>query len=116
MGRFFGRGRSARRGEAYIEAYEFPSYIRRRVSQRVGLDAEDWALVERGLRDWFICCAWRGRRTLGMPSRVVDEAWHELILDSFAYMEFCDAAFGQFLHHTPDDRMSTPMPDALLAS
>jgi hypothetical protein len=48
-----------------------------------------------------------------MPSRAVDDAWHEFILDSVAYTAFCDAAFGAYLHHTPDEAMSTPMADAL---
>ncbi len=50
---------------------------------------------------------------LGMPSRLVDEAWHEFLLDSLSYVGFCDVAFGEYLHHTPDEAMSTPMPDAL---
>jgi hypothetical protein len=72
-----------------------------------------WPLVEQGLREWFVCCAWRGRTILGMPSRLVDEAWHEFILDSLSYIRFCENAFGEYLHHTPDEAMSTPMPDAL---
>lgn len=84
--------------------------VRRRYSQ---LGESEWNQVEQGLREWFICCAWRGRSLLGMPSRVVDDAWHELILDSVAYTAFCDAAFGTYLHHTPDEAMSTSMADAL---
>lgn len=37
-----------------------------------------------------------------MPSRAVDEAWHGLILCTARYSAFCDAAYGQFLHHHPD--------------
>ena len=48
-----------------------------------------------------------------MPSRVVDEAWHEFTLDSLAYVRFCNGAFGNYLHHTPEEAMSTPMDDAL---
>ncbi|MET0305015.1 MAG: hypothetical protein ABW196_02160 [Solirubrobacterales bacterium] len=84
--------------------------VRRRYPQ---LGEEEWKQVEQGLREWFICCAWRGRSLLGMPSRVVDDAWHEFILDSVAYTAFCEAAFGAYLHHTPDEAMSTPMAAAL---
>jgi hypothetical protein len=48
-----------------------------------------------------------------MPSRLVDEAWHEFILDSLSYTRFCEVAFGGYLHHTPDEAMSMPMGDAL---
>jgi hypothetical protein len=49
-----------------------------------------------------------------MPSRAVDEAWHEFILDSIPYTRFCNLAFGAYLHHTPDEGMSTPMSETLL--
>ncbi|UUY04989.1 hypothetical protein LRS13_05520 [Svornostia abyssi] len=38
-----------------------------------------------------------------MPSRAVDEAWHGLILCTARYADFCDAAYGRFLHHHPED-------------
>jgi hypothetical protein len=107
------RRRAARRAEAYISTYSFPPHIESRVARKAKLDGAGWELVERGLREWFICCAWRGRTMVGMPSRLVDEAWHEFILDSLSYTRFCDNAFGGYLHHTPDEAMSTPLPDAL---
>ena len=36
-----------------------------------------------------------------MPSKAVDEAWHEMILMTREYTEFCERAFGRYLHHTP---------------
>jgi uncharacterized membrane protein YgcG len=107
------RRRNARKAEAYIALYVFPTHISARVRRRSQLDEADWKLVEQGLREWFVCCAWRGRTILGMPSRLVDEAWHEFILDSLSYTRFCNVAFGGYLHHTPDEGMSTPMGDAL---
>jgi len=108
------RRRTARKAEAYIASYVFPTHISARVCRRTPqLDEASWPLVEQGLREWFICCAWRGRTLLGMPSRLVDEAWHEFILDSLSYTRFCEVAFGGYLHHTPDEAMSTPMGDAL---
>jgi len=32
---------------------------------------------------------------------VVDTAWHEFILHTKAYEQWCQAAFGRMLHHTP---------------
>jgi hypothetical protein len=32
---------------------------------------------------------------------VADDLWHELILYTKNYQQFCDQAFGRFLHHTP---------------
>lgn len=103
------RRRTARKAEAYIASYVFPTHIAARVRRRSQLDEAGWKLVEQGLREWFVCCAWRGRTILGMPSRLVDEAWHEFILDSLSYTRFCEMAFGGYLHHTPDEATSTPM-------
>jgi hypothetical protein len=110
------RRRAARKAEAYIADYRFPTHIARPVSRRLELDDSGWLLVEQGLREWLICCAWRRGTVLGMPSRAVDEAWHEFLLDSPSYVRFCDNAFGDYLHHTPDEAMSTPMPEALAAT
>jgi hypothetical protein len=108
------RRRAARKGERFIAGYQFPDYIWKRVRKRApDLDETGLHLVERGLREWFICCTWRGRAVLGMPSRLVDEAWHEFILDSLAYTAFCEQAFGGYLHHTPDEAMDAPMGDAM---
>ncbi|MEE3371137.1 MAG: hypothetical protein VX346_17525 [Planctomycetota bacterium] len=35
------------------------------------------------------------------PSHVVDLAWHEWILFTRAYTEFCQTQFGRYIHHTP---------------
>src|SRR4051794_17841475 len=43
---------------------------------------------------------------LAMPSVVVDELWHELVLHTRDYAEFCGTVFARFLHHTPESAMS----------
>ncbi len=94
---------SPAKGEAFIATYSFPHHIDRGVERKhPGLTSEQLALVQQGLREWLVCCAWRGGATLTMPSRVVDTAWHEFILDSAGYMDFCDHAYGEYLHHIPE--------------
>lgn len=106
--------RASRKSERLIVGYEFPTYLWGRLQKRLpDLSPREIELVERGLREWFICCACRWGTVLGMPSRAVDEAWHEFILDTRPYSGFCMAAFGEFLHHMPDEAMTTPMGDAL---
>ncbi len=36
-----------------------------------------------------------------VPCKIVDEMWHQHILDTAAYREDCEAIFGQFLDHFP---------------
>jgi hypothetical protein len=50
---------------------------------------------------------------IAMPSRVADDAWHEFILMTRLYHEFCDEAFGRYLHHTPDAVSDRPIRPAI---
>ena len=36
-----------------------------------------------------------------VPCKLVDDIWHQHILDTAAYREDCDAIFGRFLDHYP---------------
>jgi hypothetical protein len=36
-----------------------------------------------------------------VPCELVDEMWHQHILDTQAYHEDCNAIFGSYLHHYP---------------
>ena len=44
--------------------------------------------------------------SVGMPSKIVDQAWHEFILFTKQYSDFCEVALGRFLHHTPSSEMA----------
>src|SRR5215208_2444034 len=70
------------------------------------LSTEDVRTVEEATRQWFRLAARHPRAKLSMPSVVVDDLWHELVLHTRDYAEFCEAAFGRFLHHTPESAMS----------
>jgi hypothetical protein len=61
-------------------------------------------LVETGLRQWLRCAgaALRDDKVIGMPSHAVDEAWHGFILCTAQYADFCQRAYGRFLHHHPE--------------
>lgn len=65
------------------------------------MKAGDAELVLRGLRQFFMAHLRSGRKFVGMPSKVVDAAWHEFILHTQAYQLWCESAFGSLLHHTP---------------
>ena len=69
------------------------------------LKAGDAELVLRGLRQFFMAHLRSDRKFVGMPSKVVDAAWHEFILHTQAYQAWCHSAFGSLLHHTPAEVM-----------
>ena len=58
-------------------------------------------MVFEGLRDWFWINHRAAGRKLSMPSQVVDDAWHEFILFTRNYEDFCKRGVGRFLHHVP---------------
>ena len=59
----------------------------------------------KGLRQFFQIFREAGPVKVAMPSQVVDVGWYEFILSTSPYEEFCQTAFGWFLHHTPAEVM-----------
>lgn len=92
----------ALRREAFIRDAQLPrglyDALRKR---RPELSLKDCQLVNTALRQFFLAHLKSGRRYVSMPSQVVDDLWHEFILHTRNYEEFCRRAFGRFLHHTP---------------
>jgi hypothetical protein len=43
-----------------------------------------------------------------VPCKIVDEMWHQHILDTIAYRDDCDAIFGRFMDHYPYFGMRGP--------
>ena len=87
---------------AFIETYRFPEAVQ----ARFGAEQPDFDDAERGqvfeaLKDYFAICAADPAHRAGMPSRIVDEAWHTFILFTREYSDFCEHAFGGYLHHAP---------------
>jgi hypothetical protein len=104
------RNARASRAEAFIRSYTFPRSVMRKVAAaHPELGPTELQAVERGLREWLICCAYRDGGQLGMPSAAVDWAWHEFILNTPEYHAFCRRAYGEFLHHVPEADMAVSM-------
>lgn len=90
------------RREQHIRTYTFPRGLFDKFAQhRPNLDLKQQQLVARALRQFFLAYLKSGCRRVAMPSQVVDDLWHEFILFTRDYANFCQAAFGNFLHHTP---------------
>lgn len=108
------RSEVARR-HAFIEEFIFPRALGDRLVEHgvAAAGSADALRVLDGLRLWFLCCLHAGGQQIGMPSIVVDKAWHEFILMTRAYHAFCDEAFGRYLHHAPEATMTVPMDEAL---
>lgn len=93
--------RHARRAE-FIRHYSFPKGLIDKLQQRrPGISAKDGQLVARALRQFFLAHLASGRQFVSMPSQATDDLWHEFILYTRHYEQFCQRAFGRFMHHTP---------------
>lgn len=93
--------RRAKRAE-FIRTYSFPHGLLARLAEKhPALSLKQQQLVMRGLRKFFLCNLMANGQFVSMPSKVVDDLWHEFILFTKHYDEFCKQAFGKFLHHTP---------------
>ncbi|WP_299947842.1 hypothetical protein [uncultured Microbulbifer sp.] len=92
----------------FMEQFEFHPAIGRKVQERYPhLTNRDVDQVLKGLQNYFYICHQAGKRIVAMPSQAVDVAWHEFILFTRAYKQFCRKAQGRFLHHTPAEGMHT---------
>jgi hypothetical protein len=97
--------------ERYIRRYTFSADIFSKIQDKYPfLEEKDIFLVAKGLREYFIIYLRSGSQIVGMPSKVVDEMWHEFILDTRKYTEFCHAAFGCYFHHIPASKSEKGVP------
>jgi hypothetical protein len=91
---------SARR--QFVREARFPPFLLKKLQAAYPqLAVRDAELVMRGLRQFFMAHLRSGRKFVAMPSKVVDAAWHEFILHTRGYEQWCEDAFGALLHHTP---------------
>ncbi|MBK3780138.1 hypothetical protein G3A43_07695 [Paraburkholderia aspalathi] len=87
--------------------YEFPlMVVDVFTKENPHLSAGQRDLAFRGLREYFMLMLIEhqmGRqKPLGMPSELVDEAWHAFVLCTLEYELFCKRFFGRMVHHQPD--------------
>ena len=86
----------------FIRTFTFPPGLYERLEKkRPSLALKDRQLVGRALRQYFLAHLNSGRKFVSMPSQVTDDLWHEFILYTRQYKDFCNQAFGRFFHHTP---------------
>ena len=93
--------------KAFIRGYKFPNGMIDRAIRRCPPDASP-EMIEKGLRQFLVAagaCMAAGK-PVAMPSKTVDEAWHEFITYTRSYAEFCEQAYGQMLHHQPVETMT----------
>ncbi|MCZ8255638.1 MAG: hypothetical protein O9327_08250, partial [Polaromonas sp.] len=93
---------ASRERSRLVREAPLPNFLKHKlVATYPHLTLRDAELVERGLRQFFIACQRSNRRFVAMPSQVVDSMWHEFILHTSAYREWCNLVVGRFIDHVP---------------
>ncbi|WP_374480993.1 hypothetical protein [Zoogloea sp.] len=96
--------------ERFLGAFLFPASLGRKLGQIYPhLSAAQVDMVIRELRTFFRAANAAQGRMVSMPSQAVDVAWHEFILFTRGYRQFCARGLGRFLDHTPAEHMATPV-------
>ncbi len=92
----------------FIKSYQFPQAILERVKEKHNyLSDKDMLKVAQATKDYFYICNLAKGKMVSMPSEIVDVLWHEFILFTRAYEDFCKKGLGRFLHHIPTEAMKS---------
>ena len=85
---------------ASVMAYENPLFVARYcVTEKV-----DEATAYRHfkeLKKFLIVCSMNTANDRVTPSRALDEVWHNFLLHTRDYQDFCQDHFGRMIHHKP---------------
>jgi hypothetical protein len=90
-----------------LEQYDM-SFVFERLTSRGHCTSSEVPVLEREFKR-FVALVGFGIRPLAMIGPVVDEVWHQFILFTRQYREFCHATVGFFIGHQPDTA-SAPIP------
>jgi hypothetical protein len=84
-------------------AFEAPYLIEKLRKARIAdSDAEAEALFREAKR-YLVMTQADDTRIWQMHSLRVDEAWHQFILFTAQYAEYCQRCFGRYIHHSPSN-------------
>ncbi len=100
----------------FIQMYDFPITVIERFKEKsYHFTDEQVRDIFEGLKDYFYICNKANNRMVAMPSKVVDDAWHEFLLFTQEYEAFSKKAFGRLFHHIPSVSIadSSKMDEAL---
>jgi hypothetical protein len=89
-------------------AFNAPYVIDRLVKNRV---IDNPALAEQlftEAKKYLVLCAATPDTLFGMPSVMVDEAWHTFVHFTTEYTEYGHRYFGQYVHHAPAGENGSP--------
>lgn len=82
-----------------IGDYTFPEVVVKRTRSELDITNAEMELIEVSLKDFFY--AVKAGEQVEMTNSKVDALWHNFILDTVSYREFCEGYIGFFIDHNP---------------
>ncbi len=79
---------------------DFLANVKERVIEKEGWSNEKYSFIEKELKRFFLMAAIF--ENVPMYSQEVDKIWHEMILFTKSYHNFCKAFSGEMIHHEPN--------------
>lgn len=84
-------------------AYEAPFLIEKLLKDRVVQTSEEGETLFSEVKKYIVLTQTDTSKIWEMYSLSVDEAWHQFILFTAQYMDFCQRFFGRYVHHSPSN-------------
>ena len=103
------------RARDIIAGFDFGYVVERAIAAGMTRPTSEIALHQ--LKAFLLACAEHPDRDIVPQSAACDDLWHEFIVaDTRAYFRFCEAVYGEYLHHqgvaVPADRMAAARADS----
>lgn len=85
----------------FVMSFQFDPLVHRMVDKHGWTEANAKQCFE-DLKRYLWLCASTGKPLV--PSKKIDQMWHDFILFTMDYSEFCEVRLGRFIHHRPRRR------------
>jgi len=86
-----------------VFAFEAPYLIEKLIKNSIVDTAGEAEELFREVKRYLVLCDQDDDRVWNMYSLRVDEAWHQFILFTRQYIDFCDRYFGRYVPHNPSN-------------
>lgn len=80
-------------------AYELPSLEERTLQDGLFRCPESYREAFTELKKFLWLCDRTDEQCILIVSKLIDELWHQFILSTIEYHDFCDQFFGHYMHH-----------------
>lgn len=83
-----------------VLSYENPE-VEARYQDKLGLSSSEAAALFLDVKKFLFLCGNVEVNFALAPTKSIDAGWHEFLLYTQDYADFCETYFGRFIHHQP---------------